>query len=194
MSARNEWTKEFHEIGFHRELPCEFQSTDFWIPPSPNEVITIPRSSLVFHRVLPCEMRKVLNFSPLNRSTHHFQVIRWDTYLFSECTLFANPPISLSSKCTLGHIWHIWHGPDMHEAPHASGQLTAVWSHCWSCLNEIRRVSRQAGLSRADRGPVTGVAPSRNGQATAESGLGNLTAQIKPCGLHSVFKAQWLPN
>ena len=34
----------------------------------------------------------------------------------------------------------------------ASGQLNAVWSHCWSCLNEIRGVPRQAGLSWPDRG------------------------------------------
>ena len=125
-----------------------------------------------------CEMRKVLNFSPLNRSTHHFQVIRWDTYLFSECTLFANPPISLSSKCTLGHIWH---GPDMHEASHASGQLNAVWSHCWSCLNEIRRVSRQAGLSWADRGSSISKWPGNCWKWVGEPDWANKALWITQC-------------
>ena len=96
-----------------------------------------------------CKMRKVLNFSPSTEVLTTFRSSA-ETPICSQNVLFLPTLQSPFRQNVLSAIY----GKDLTcmRPPNASGQLNAVWSHCWSCLNEIRRVSRQAGLSWADRG------------------------------------------
>ena len=131
--AMREWTKDFHEIDFHREIPCGIQTyfcISLWsknlfifgFPPCTS--MWHPKSTLI----LPSQLKylPLLGHLPLRHISN--------LSLYS----FCQSPNKIFLK--------MYSQPNMVEACMSpSGQLlNAVWSHCLSCLNEIRGFSRQA--------------------------------------------------